>query len=63
MNWKVFMTKLLERILGSVSINLLETLKQFAEKFREDARQTDNPWDDILADLICGLLGIPEEQE
>lgn len=47
------------QMLGSVSENLLVNVREFAVKFREDARATENPWDDILADFICGMLGIP----
>lgn len=28
----------------------------FAKDFRTRARGTDNPWDDVLADLICSIL-------
>lgn len=47
------------QILGSVSAKLLVKLKDFAESFRKDAYKTKNPWDDILADFICGMLGVP----
>lgn len=61
MNWKEFLNRLVLQILGSISENLLAGLKEFAIKFRADARKTANPWDDVLADLICGMLGIPAE--
>ena len=63
MDWKKFFQQIAARILGSVSANLLVGLKDFANSFREQARKTDNPWDDILADFICGMLGIPAEEK
>ena len=63
MNWKKFVEKMVAQMLGSISGNLMVQLKMFAVKFREDARATTNPWDDIIADLICGMLGISEEEE
>ena len=48
-------------MLGSISGDLLKGLKEFAVKFRNDARATTNPWDDVIADLICGMLGIGDE--
>ena len=63
MNWKNFVDRLVLQILGSISGDLMTGLKDFAVKFRNQARKTTNPWDDVLADLICGLLGIPAETE
>ena len=63
MDWKKFFQQMAAQILGSVSANLLVELKKFAEKFRADARKTKNPWDDILADFICGMLGVPAEEK
>ena len=59
MDWRKFIENTIRQMLGSVSANLLVNLREFAVKFREDARATENPWDDILADFMCGLLGIP----
>lgn len=63
MDWKKFFQQMAAQILGSVSVNLLIQLKEFAEKFREDARKTENPWDDILADFMCGMLGVPAKKK
>lgn len=63
MDWRKYLAVLAAQMLGSVSITLLKDLKAFAIKFREDARTTPNPWDDLMADFMCGILGIPEETE
>lgn len=63
MDWKKFFQQMAAQILGSVSGNLLIQLKKFAEKFREDAYKTENPWDDILADFMCGMLGVPAKKK
>lgn len=44
--------------MAAVSGPLREQLERFARQFREDARKTSNPMDDILADILCWLLGI-----
>lgn len=63
MDWKKFLNRLVLQMLGSISGDLLEQLKQFAVKFRKDARETANPWDDVVGDLMCGLLGIGEDSD
>lgn len=63
MDWRKFIQQIVEQMLGSVSENLLVTIREFATSFREDAEQTENPWDDILANFMCGLLGIPPKQQ
>jgi len=62
MDWRKFFQQMASQMLGSVSSNLLVTLREFAIRFRADARATENPWDDILADFICGMLGIAAEK-
>ncbi|MBA7562198.1 hypothetical protein ES708_03847 [subsurface metagenome] len=51
--------RLVALILAAISGPLRESLVKFAKDFREQARQTPNPWDDFAADIICWLLGIP----
>ena len=63
MDWRKFLQQMAAQMLGSVTGVLLVQLKQFAIQFRKDARQTPNPWDDILADFMCGMLGIPPIDE
>lgn len=63
MDWRKFFQQMAAQLLGSVSSNLLVTLKEFALKFREDAALTENPWDDILADFLCGMLGLPAKKK
>lgn len=63
MDWKKFLAGLATQVLASVSVNLLAELKDFAVGFRTKAAATTNPWDDVLADMLCGLLGIPKETE
>lgn len=58
MNWRAFLANMAAQILGSVSENLLKEMKDFAIDFRTRAKQTSNPWDDVLADFICGVLGV-----
>lgn len=54
-----WLLRLIALILGALSGPLKEELIKFAKAFREQARQTKNPYDDFAADIICWLLGIP----
>ena len=51
--------RLLRMLLAAISGPLRQDLMKFAEAFRVKAKQTENPWDDLLADIICWLLGMP----
>jgi len=53
-----WLIKLLAQILQVVSAPLRDTLVKFANDFREQARKTPNPWDDVLADIICWLFQV-----
>lgn len=53
-----WLLRLLVWVLPLVSGPLREDLVKFAKKFREDARSTPNPADDVLADILCWLIGI-----
>lgn len=51
--------RLIALILAALSGPLKAELIKFATDFRAKARQTENPWDDFAADILCWLLGIP----
>lgn len=54
-----WMFRLISLILGVISEPMRAELIKFALAFRDQARQTSNPWDDYVADIICWLIGIP----
>lgn len=54
-----WLLRVIALILGALSGPLKAELIAFAKAFREKARQTENPWDDFAADILCWLLGIP----
>lgn len=54
-----WMIRLLMWLLPQVSEELRTRLVEFAQKFREDARETENPLDDLLADIICWIFQVP----
>ena len=37
---------------------VLDMLKQFTKDFYLKAKETPNPWDDILAEFLAGLVGL-----
>jgi len=54
-NWIIL---LLRQLLTVVSGPLRETITNFATDFRKKAKETPNPWDDVLADILCWILDI-----
>lgn len=58
MDWKKWFFKLLPNLLASISGPLRKSMIDFAKNFREEAKKTENPWDDFAADVICWVLGI-----
>lgn len=54
-NW---MINLLRQILSVASEPVRDMLVNFATDLRTSAKQTPNPWDDILADVVCWLLNV-----
>ncbi len=58
MDWTKWLFKLLPNLIASISAPLRKALMDFAKQFREDAKKTENPWDDFAADIMCWILGI-----
>jgi len=54
-NW---ILNLILGILTSISGPIREDLEKFARDLREKAKATENPWDDIVANGLCWLIGI-----
>lgn len=50
---------LLKPILAIVTPILLAELKKALLSFYEHAAETENPWDDFLAEFLLKILGIP----
>lgn len=51
--------QILATLLGAITPALLDMAKTFALDFYKRAKETDNPFDDILAGFVCALLGVP----
>jgi len=60
MDWTKWLLRLLPNLVASISGPLRAELVAFAKKFRDDAKKTTNPWDDLAAEFICYVLGIDE---
>ncbi|MBA7622226.1 hypothetical protein ES703_29600 [subsurface metagenome] len=60
MDWTKWLLKLLPNLVASISAPLRTELIKFAKNWREEAKKTDNPWDDFAADVFCWVLGIDE---
>lgn len=53
-----WMIRLLRMLLLQMSGPLRVELEAFAVKFRENAAKTQNPMDDVLADILCWVIGL-----
>jgi hypothetical protein len=53
-----FIAKVLKPIVGLITGELSEDIKGWVTDFRAKAADTPNPWDDILAEFLCGIFGI-----
>lgn len=48
-------------ILTNVTPALLDQLRDLARTFKAKAAETPNPWDDLLANVLCALIGADGE--
>lgn len=55
--------RLLLSLLPQVSPVLVDWVRALAVSFKSKAKETDNPYDDIVAEIFCAILGIGEDQE
>ncbi len=56
--WLKIMLSIAMAALTGMTPALREQLSQAARDFRTKAAETKNPYDDILANMLCGILGI-----
>lgn len=54
-----FILNLIKQLLTVASPPLRAELLKFVNDYRESAKKTPNPWDDILAGLLCWIVGVP----
>ncbi|GAI16062.1 unnamed protein product [marine sediment metagenome] len=55
---KQFIIRLFAQILGAASPAIRTDLVTFCKKYKEEAKKTPNPWDDILAEMLCWIVGV-----
>lgn len=55
---KDWLVDLLRQILSVASGPIRDLMINFATDLRNQAKATPNPWDDILADIVCWLFGV-----
>lgn len=53
--------KLLEMILTVASPQIRESFCSMLDNLEQQAKETDNPWDDVLVGLAKTILGCPEK--
>jgi len=52
--------RLILMVVSIMTPALREALCTFAKEFKTKATETDNPWDDVVADLLLAVLQCPE---
>lgn len=57
MNFLKLLAKWFADFFKLITPDILELIKSFCKALKEAADKTDNPWDDILADLFCKIFG------
>jgi hypothetical protein len=57
--WQKLIITVLPIIIEKMSPVLREMLEEFATKFYQKSKTTDNPFDDMLAAAILAILEIP----
>lgn len=53
-----FIIRLFAQILGAATPAMRAELEKFCTDYRESAKKTPNPWDDILAEMLCWICGV-----
>lgn len=53
-----FLIQLFAQILAVATPAFREQLVKFCIEYRDAAKKTPNPWDDILANLLCWMVGV-----
>jgi len=54
--WEGLIAKLVPLIINTISPELKRLLCDFCSSLEAKARTTSNPWDDILAQVLKGIL-------
>lgn len=55
---RIFLIKLFAQILAAASPEMRAALAKFCIDYKASAKKTPNPWDDILADMLCWIVGV-----
>lgn len=53
-----FLIRLFAQILATATPTVRAELVKFCTDFRASAKKTPNPWDDILAEMLCWICGV-----
>jgi len=54
------LTRLIPLLYSVITPALREMLMEFLNEFEKKAKQTPNPWDDLIADVLKSILCPPE---
>lgn len=54
----MWIVKFIGAVISLASPEIIKQVQAMAKQLKVKAAQTDNPIDDVLAELLCSLLGV-----
>jgi len=60
MNWIQILTSILLQVLKHVSPEIKKGIAELLDQLRKKAKATENPWDDILVEIVAGIFSVED---
>uniref|UniRef100_A0A6H1Z7Q5 Uncharacterized protein n=1 Tax=viral metagenome TaxID=1070528 RepID=A0A6H1Z7Q5_9ZZZZ len=60
MNWMSVLTSILYQVLKHISPEIKKVIQGLIAELRTKAKATENPWDDILVEILAGIFSVED---
>lgn len=60
MNWMQILTTILYQVLKQISPEIKKVVQGLIAELRTKAKATENPWDDILVEILIGIFSVED---
>lgn len=60
MNWIKVLTTILYQVLKHISPEIKQVVHGLIAELRTKAKATENPWDDILVEILIGIFSVED---
>lgn len=60
MNWIQILSSILFQVLKHISPEIKKVVQGLLAELRTKAKATENPWDDILVEILSGIFSIED---